>query len=101
MSDGEGPRGPRRETEVREHLANERTVLSWVRTGVALISIGLVVERAGALAGGAGSAGASDAFGWSSAFGESHARHRDGARIPACGARSHRAIFTPSGAGST
>ena len=42
---------PRREAEVREHLANERTLLSWVRTGVGLISIGLVVERAGALAG--------------------------------------------------
>ena len=38
-----------RETETREHLANERTLLSWVRTGVSLISIGLVVERAGAL----------------------------------------------------
>lgn len=36
---------------MREHLANERTLLSWVRTGVGLISIGLVVERAGALAG--------------------------------------------------
>ena len=38
------------QTEVREHLANERTLLSWVRTGVSLISLGLVVERAGALA---------------------------------------------------
>jgi putative membrane protein len=37
------------ETEIREHLANERTLLSWVRTGVSLISIGLVVERAGTL----------------------------------------------------
>ena len=34
-------------TEVREHLANERTLLAWVRTGVGLISIGIVVERAG------------------------------------------------------
>jgi putative membrane protein len=34
---------------VREHLANERTLLSWVRTGVGLISLGIVVERAGAL----------------------------------------------------
>lgn len=34
-------------TEVREHLANERTLLSWVRTGVGLISLGIVVERAG------------------------------------------------------
>jgi putative membrane protein len=39
----------RREAEVREHLANERTLLSWVRTGVGLISLGFVVERAGAL----------------------------------------------------
>jgi putative membrane protein len=37
-------------TETREHLANERTLLSWVRTGVSLISFGLVVERAGTLA---------------------------------------------------
>ena len=38
-----------RATEVREHLANERTLLSWVRTGVGLISLGIVVERAGVL----------------------------------------------------
>ena len=38
------------QTEIREHLANERTLLSWVRTGISLISLGLVVERAGALA---------------------------------------------------
>lgn len=69
MRNGEGQRGPSRETEVREHLANERTLLSWVRTGVALISIGLVVERAGALAGAAGSStGASEAFGLALAF---------------------------------
>jgi putative membrane protein len=37
-----------RATEVREHLANERTLLSWVRTGLGLISLGIVVERAGA-----------------------------------------------------
>ena len=37
------------DTVIREHLANERTLLSWVRTGVGLISIGLVVERTGAL----------------------------------------------------
>jgi putative membrane protein len=55
------------QTEVREHLANERTLLSWVRTGVSLISLGLVVERAGALAKAAnlqvGSMGGSDFFG--------------------------------------
>jgi putative membrane protein len=41
-------RDTQRVTEVREHLANERTLLSWVRTGVGLISVGIVVERAGA-----------------------------------------------------
>jgi putative membrane protein len=54
-------------TEIREHLANERTLLSWVRTGVSLISLGLVVERAGVLAKAAdlqvGSTSGSDFFG--------------------------------------
>ena len=53
-------------TEIREHLANERTLLSWVRTGVSLISIGLVVERAGALVDASmkvGSTSASELFG--------------------------------------
>lgn len=53
-------------TEIREHLANERTLLSWVRTGVSLISIGLVVERAGALTDArmkVGSTSASELFG--------------------------------------
>ena len=45
-------------TEVREHLANERTLLSWVRTGVSLISLGIVVERAGAFV--SASAGSAD-----------------------------------------
>ena len=49
MSVGEGPgRGPDTQTLVREHLANERTLLAWVRTGVSLISFGLVIERLGA-----------------------------------------------------
>jgi putative membrane protein len=56
----------RGDTETREHLANERTLLSWVRTGVSLISIGLVVERAGALVDASmevGSTSASELFG--------------------------------------
>ncbi|WP_053058165.1 YidH family protein [Rubrobacter aplysinae] len=44
------PEQTRREAEVREHLANERTLLAWVRTGIGLISIGFVIERAGVLA---------------------------------------------------
>jgi putative membrane protein len=59
-------------TDVREHLANERTLLSWVRTGVSLISLGLVVERAGALAKAAhlevGSTSGSEPFGLSLAL---------------------------------
>lgn len=39
--------GHRNSTEVREHLANERTLLAWVRTGVSLISFGFVIERLG------------------------------------------------------
>ncbi len=58
---------PKRDAEVREHLANERTLLAWVRTGVGLISVGFVVERAGAIAagspGGGSSAGVSEIFG--------------------------------------
>lgn len=58
---------PGRNTEVREHLANERTLLAWIRTGIALISIGLVVERAGALVAStpikAGSTSSSELFG--------------------------------------
>ena len=61
-------RGPQEHggTEIREHLANERTLLSWVRTGVSLISIGLVVERAAALVDASmkvGSTSASELFG--------------------------------------
>jgi putative membrane protein len=44
-------------TAAREHLANERTLLAWVRTGVSLISFGLVVERLGAQLGSVGSSG--------------------------------------------
>jgi putative membrane protein len=44
----EEPEQPGGQTEVREHLANERTLLSWMRTGVGLISLGIVVERASA-----------------------------------------------------
>ena len=58
---------PKRDAETREHLANERTLLAWIRTGVGLISVGLVVERAGALVagspGGQGSTLASETFG--------------------------------------
>jgi putative membrane protein len=37
------------EHRAQEHLANERTFLAWVRTNIALISLGFVLARAGPL----------------------------------------------------
>ena len=34
-----------RDRRAREHLANERTLLAWVRTSLALIALGVVVAR--------------------------------------------------------
>jgi putative membrane protein len=46
-------RKPHREIPVehraQEHLANERTFLAWIRTTIALISLGFVLARAGPL----------------------------------------------------
>ncbi len=33
------------EPNVRDHLANERTFLAWVRTAIALISFGVVIAK--------------------------------------------------------
>jgi len=49
---------PKRGAEVRAHLAYERTLLAWVRTGVGLLSFGLAIERLGAEVGSAKSSGA-------------------------------------------
>jgi len=51
---------PSREAETREHLANERTLLAWIKVGVTLISVGFVIQRTGIIT---GSAGASTTFG--------------------------------------
>ncbi len=37
----------RRESQAREHLANERTLLAWIRTAIALMGLGFVVARFG------------------------------------------------------
>ncbi len=37
----------RNETRAREHLANERTLLAWIRTAIALMGLGFVVARFG------------------------------------------------------
>ncbi len=36
---------PRTEASVRDHLANERTMLAWVRTALALIGLGFVIDH--------------------------------------------------------
>lgn len=38
---------PRSSTRVRDHLANERTFLAWVRTTLGLIGLGFVLARMG------------------------------------------------------
>ncbi len=58
MSSEEEPGGGTGGPEAREHLANERTLLAWIRTGVSLITFGLVVERIGAQIGPVGTSGA-------------------------------------------
>jgi putative membrane protein len=44
-SPGDRSRGPANAT--RDHLANERTLLSWVRTCIAIVALGFVVARFG------------------------------------------------------
>jgi putative membrane protein len=36
---------PTREAAIRDHLANERTLLAWQRTALAMIGIGFLVDR--------------------------------------------------------
>ncbi len=43
MTDLTGP------NELRDHLANERTFLSWVRTAIALVALGFLVAKSGIL----------------------------------------------------
>ncbi len=38
-----------RDTLVRDHLANKRTMLAWARTGIAVMALGFVVARFGLL----------------------------------------------------
>ncbi len=46
--DPEGyPRPPRPEARARDHLANERTFLAWIRTALGLIGMGFVLARMG------------------------------------------------------
>ena len=48
MDDPNPPARPSAEsTRAREHLANERTLLAWVRTAIALMGLGFVVARFG------------------------------------------------------
>ena len=42
-----GGNRPTRFTRLTTQLANERTFLAWIRTGIALLAFGFVVEKAG------------------------------------------------------
>lgn len=64
--------GKESSSATRDYLANDRTLLAWVRTGIAVIGLGFVVARFGLLirelarvgvGGGALPSGASTAFG--------------------------------------
>lgn len=47
-SDGHGAASPRRtggDATARDHLANERTYLAWVRTGIALVGFGILIAK--------------------------------------------------------
>ncbi|MFW5822479.1 MAG: YidH family protein [Tangfeifania sp.] len=37
--------GENRDTKLREHLANERTFLAWIRTSIALMGLGFVIVK--------------------------------------------------------
>ena len=49
----DAPGEPEKETpspsRTRDHLANERTLLAWVRTSIAIIGLGFIVARFGLL----------------------------------------------------
>jgi len=38
---------PARDSRARDHMANSRTLLAWIRTSVALVGLGFVVARFG------------------------------------------------------
>ena len=39
--------GPHEESRFRDHAANERTLLAWIRTGIALMAFGFAIARFG------------------------------------------------------
>ena len=66
---GDWGRAPINANATRDHLANERTLLSWVRTCVAIVALGFVVARFGLLLRELGSSSHAPARGLSTGFG--------------------------------
>jgi putative membrane protein len=73
MSDdsrGAEPDRPANANATRDHLANERTLLAWVRTCIAIIALGFVVARFGLVIREVGGAAPNQTLrGFSTAFG--------------------------------
>lgn len=49
MPDGDSDAQPKSPNAARDHLANERTLLAWLRTSLAIVALGFVVARFGIL----------------------------------------------------
>jgi putative membrane protein len=43
----EAPSDPSADSRFRDHAANERTLLAWIRTGIALMAFGFAIARFG------------------------------------------------------
>ena len=64
-----GTKRPANPNAIRDHLANERTLLAWIRSSIAIVALGFVVARFGLLLRELGRSAPHQAVGLSTAFG--------------------------------